>query len=157
MSIRQATAADVPRILALLQQRRETYQRYSPIFWNIAERAVEKHDAFIRRLVHDEDVLTIVHEDHGRVDGVLLATTMDAPPVYDPGGKVCMIDDYVVESPELWRQVGTRLLEHCRDWARAQGCVLQIIVCAQKDVPKAAMLKGMGAEVASEWYVRDIR
>lgn len=156
MPIRQATAADIPRILALLQQRREAYQHYAPTFWRIADRAVEKHESFIRRLVHDDDVLSIVHEAHDRVDGVLIATTMNAPPVYDPGGKVCMIDDYVVESPELWREVGMRLLEHCREWAMTQGCVLQIIVCAQKDVPKSAMLKGMGAEVASEWYVRAI-
>ena len=93
MPIRHATADDVPRILALLQQRREAYQHFAPTFWNIADRAVEKHDPFIRRLVADGDVLTIVHEDYGRVDGVLIATTMDAPPVYDPGGKVCMIDD----------------------------------------------------------------
>ncbi|PON12587.1 hypothetical protein C2W62_38840 [Candidatus Entotheonella serta] len=156
MPIRPVTAADVPRILELLQQRRETYQHYAPVFWRIAERAVEKHDPFIRGLVDNADVLTIVHESNKRVDGVLIATLIDAPPVYDPGGKVCMIDDYVVESPELWREVGIRLLGHCHDWARAQGGVLQIIVCAQKDMPKAAMLKGMGAEVASEWYVREL-
>ena len=156
MSVREATAADLPRILALLQQRREAYQHYSSTFWNIAERASEKQEPFIRKLVDSADTLTIVHESAQHVDGVLLATTMNAPPVYNPGGKVCMIDDYVVESPELWREVGTRLLEHCREWASVKGCVLQIIVCAQKDVPKSAMLKGMGAEVASEWYVREI-
>ena len=156
MPIRPATEMDVPRIIALLQQRRETYQHYAPIFWRIAEGAAEKQEPFIRRLVGDADVLTIVHEGQGRIDGVLIATVITAPPVYDPGGKVCMIDDYVVESPELWREIGTRLLEHCCDWARAQGCVLQVIVCGQKDIPKAAMLKGMGAEVASEWYVRAV-
>ncbi len=156
MPVRQATGADVPRILALLQQGREVYQTYAPTFWRIADRAMEKHEPFIRGLVDDANALIIVHEDHKHVDGVLIATTMHASPVYDPGGKVCMIDDYRVESPELWREVGTRLLGHCGDWARAQGCVLQIIVCGQKDAPKAAMLKGMGAEVTSEWYVREI-
>ncbi len=156
MPIRQATAADVPRILVLLQSRREAYQHYAPVFWKVAARALETQDPFIRGLVHNADVLTIVHETDDHVNGVLMATTMNAPPVYDPGGKVCMIDDYVVERPELWQEVGSQLLEHCRDWARTQGCVLQIIVCAQKDVPKSAMLKETGAEVASEWYVRAI-
>ncbi len=156
MPIRDAIEDDVPRITVLLQKRREAYQHYSPTFWNIADRAAERQEPFIRRLVGNADVLTIVHEDDGVVNGTLVANTMDAPPVYDPGGKVCMIDDYVVDQPELWEGVGTRLLEHCREWAKAQGCVLQIIVCAQKDTPKSTMLKGAGAEVASEWYVKAI-
>lgn len=156
MPIRDATVADVPRISALLQQRREIYQSYSPIFWNIADGAAEKQMPFLQSLVENADIFTIVHENGEHVNGVLFASTMNAPPVYDPGGKVCMIDDYMVEAPELWPDVGHRLLEHCRDWAQGQGCVLQIIVCGQKDVPKATMLKGVGAEVASEWYVKAI-
>lgn len=114
MPIRDAIVADVPRISALLQQRREAYQRYSPIFWNIADRAAEKQTPFIQRLIENDDILTIVYESDKHVNGVLIASTTTAPPVYDPGGKVCMIDDYVVEAPELWQDVGTRLLEHCR-------------------------------------------
>lgn len=67
-----------------------------------------------------------------------------------------MIDDYVVDSPELWAEAGGLLLEACRNWAKARGCVLQLIVCGQKDIPKATMLTNQGAEVASEWYVQDI-
>ena len=156
MPIRDALEADVPSIVALLQQRREVYQHYSPIFWKISEQAVESQTPFIRRLVQNVDVLTIVQEHNDHVNGVLIATTMNAPPVYDPGGKVCMIDDYVVEDPALWQEVGTHLLAHCRDWAKNQGCVLQIIVCGQKDVAKSTMLQDAGAEVASEWYMRAI-
>ncbi len=132
MPIRHATEADVPRIVALLQQRREAYQHYSPVFWKIADRAAERPESFIRRLVNDATVLTIVHESQDIVNGVLIANTMDAPPVYDPGGKVCMIDDYVVEHPELWQEVGTRLLESIAVTGRG----LRDVSCRLLSAPK---------------------
>ena len=156
MPIHEATEADIPAILSLLHVRRQEYQHYAPTFWKIAQRAVEKQEPFIRLLVGNTNVLSIVHENDDHVDGVLIATMIEAPPVYDPGGKVCMVDDYMVERPELWKTVGDRLLEHCRQWAKTQGCVLELIVCAQKDVSKSVMLRDTGAEVASEWYVRDL-
>ena len=32
------------------------------------------------------------------------------PPVDDPGGLTCLVDDFMVESPDLWPTVGAALL-----------------------------------------------
>ena len=156
MTIRHASAADVPQIVALLHRKRQQYQHYSPIFWRMADRPADAQEPYIRRLVENADVTALVNDDNGHITGALIATYIDAPPVYDPGGKVCMIDDYAVEPPGQWADVGVQLLETCREHAKAKGCALQLIVCGQKDVPKSTMLKSTGAEVASEWYVRAV-
>lgn len=156
MGIRPARPDDVPRMIVLSRMKREPYQVYSPVFWHIAPGADEAQTGWFHKLVQDEGVIALVHHQGGPVDGFLIGLCRDAPPVYDPGGKVCTIDDFAVESPELWAIVGRELLEECGRVARQRGCVLQVIVCGEKDLPKAHMLGDAGAEVASEWYVRPI-
>ena len=111
---------------------------------------------FFHKLVENDDIITIVSEEDGVVNGFLIGSIMDAPPVYDPGGKVCMIDDYMVGEPTLWESAGFSLLERCGELAKDRGCVLQIIVCGQRDLAKSRMLKNAHAEVTSEWYVRPV-
>jgi len=97
-----------------------------------------------------------VNTDVVEGDGFLIGSIVDAPPVYDPGGGVCMIDDYMVDEPVLWESAGLSLLERCCEIARDRGCVLQIIVCGQRDLAKSKMLKHAHAEVTSEWYVKPV-
>src|SRR5579862_4336076 len=104
-SIRPARAADVPAMVALSEQKRLQYQEYQPTFWRVAADAREKQTSFFERLVGSEHAIILVHEREGAVDGFVIATLVDAPPVYDPGGRTCMIDDFVVASEE-WTTTG---------------------------------------------------
>ena len=156
MSIRPAITDDIPRMVELSRQKREQYQTYSPVFWRMADGGDEAQAGWFHKLVADKDVIALVHEQGGAVDGFVIGLCRDAPPVYDPGGKVCSVDDFCVERPDLWATVGQALLDECGRVARRRGCVLQVIVCGQKDLDKAHMLGDAGAEVASEWYVRPI-
>lgn len=156
MGIRPATTDDVPRLVELSHQKREQYQAYSPVFWRMADSADRAQAGWFHKMVQEESVVALVHEQDGPVDGFVIGTCRDAPPVYDPGGKVCSVDDFCVERPELWQTVGQALLDECARVAQRRGCVLQVIVCGQKDLDKAHMLGDAGAEVASEWYVRPI-
>ena len=156
MAVRNATTEDVARMAELSRIKREEYEKYSPILWKMADRPNKAHALYLRKLVENEDAITLVSEDKGMVNGFLIGSLVDAPAVYNPGGKVCMIDDYVVGGPNLWSSVGISLLERCRTIAKAKGCVLQVIVCGQKDRAKLHMLKEANAEAASEWYVRPI-
>ena len=67
-----------------------------------------------------------------------------------------MVDDFAVATPEEWRVVGGALLAAMSREARARGAVLLVVVCAQRDQPKRALLQGVGCSVASEWHVKPL-
>lgn len=71
--------------------------------------------------------------------GVLLS----APPVYDPGGLICFIEDWRGDIP---------LLGEAEQAAAARGAVLTRVVCSRADGGWAALLTRRGYAVASEWY-----
>ena len=95
-------------------------------------------------------------EEHGVVVGFVMALIHHAPPVYDPGGPVCSIDDYTVATPELWPTVGAALLDAATVHAQERGAVLVIVVCGHRDEPKRTLLHEYGATLASEWYVKPL-
>ena len=81
---------------------------------------------------------------------------MDAPPVYDPGGKVCFVDDFMVEDPGLWATVGRELLDRVLEAAKEKGAVLANVVCRPMDEAERSLLSGKGFSVASEWHVKPV-
>lgn len=85
--------------------------------------------------------------------GYLLASVVEAPPVYDPGGLTGMVDDFAVARPELWRTVGRHLLEEASTRLNARGAVQIVVVCGHHDQPKRSALRDVGLTIASEWWV----
>lgn len=81
------------------------------------------------------------------VDGV------PSPPVYDPGGTTGLIDDFAVETTELWATCGRALLVEAATRARDRGAVQLVVVTATLE-PKKRMLADAGLKVASEWFTR---
>lgn len=157
MQIREATEADLPAILALAEAKRAEYATYSPVFWRVAEGAVEGQGHFFtKQRLQNEQSINLVAEDEGVIQGFIMALVHMAPPVYDPGGPVCTIDDFTVASPDLWPTVGRALLEAATERVRARGVVLVITVCGYLDQPKRAMLQAEDATIASEWYVKPL-
>jgi len=71
------------------------------------------------------------------------AVLLSAPPVYDPGGPVCFIEDW--QSDEV-------LLTEAEQAATAKGAVLTRVICSHTDNDRAAALTHRGYAVASEWY-----
>ena len=138
---------------ALAEQKREEYKRHAPVFHRPKARAREVHEPFLASLVEDAEKVALVHETaDGDVDGFLVAVLFPAPPVYDPGGLTCSVDDFTVESPELWDSAGRALLQRAIETTRDRGSVQTVVVCSPQDRPKREMLRAMGHEVASEWF-----
>ena len=77
----------------------------------------------------------------------LRATLLSAPPVYDPGGLVCFVDDWGGD---------TALLAEAEQTAAAKGAVLTRVVCPHADTARAASLTRHGYAVASEWYTASV-
>ncbi len=156
MPIRRAEESDIPRIAELAELRRLQYQHYQPLFWRKAEDAQEKHTLFLEGLLKREDVIMLVHESTETIDGFIIADLVEAPPVYNPGGPTCRIDDFCVASGNLWESTGVDLLtEVCRK-AKEYGAAQSVVVCGHLDQPKRTLLHHMGYSIASEWYVRQL-
>jgi hypothetical protein len=155
--IRQSTKADVPEMVGLSARKRKQYAEYSPVFWRMADGASNLQRAFFDGLVVDPSWICLVHENGNGISGFIIAHVTTAPPVYDPGGKVCIIDDFAVAKPTLWATVGMALQGEAERRAAVAGAVISIIVCGQRDIPKRNALLDSGSELASEWYVRPIK
>lgn len=156
MSIRRARSSDIPAIVELAEQRRLQYQQYQPVFWRKADDSREKHSAFLASLIQLEDVIILVHESAGRIDGFIIADFVAAPPVYSPGGPTCRVDDFCTASASLWEHVGRELLGEVLRLAKERGAAQCVVVCGHMDEPKRAMLTKYDYTIASEWYVRDL-
>jgi hypothetical protein len=62
---------------------------------------VDKRRTYLGSLVTSDEVITLFSEEDGQLTGFLIAPSAlnPAPPVYDPGGLACDIDDFVVTLP----------------------------------------------------------
>lgn len=151
--IRAAAQADIAAMTTLASIRREQYARYQPLFWRPAAGAQDKHRPHLARLVASDEVISLVSEEAGELTGFLIATLTPAPPVYDPGGLTCQIDDFVVVAAARWPTTGVQLLRAGLAQAARQGAVQAVVVTGHLDRAKRKALRTCGLEVASEWWV----
>jgi len=78
---------------------------------------------------------------------VLRAVLVSAPPVYDPGGPVCLIEEW---------QGNEALLIGAEQTAATRGAVLARVICAHDDWSRAELLVRRGYSIASEWYTTQL-
>jgi GNAT superfamily N-acetyltransferase len=152
-TIREARAADVPAMVELAEQKRLELQNYQPVFWRKAANSRARHTPWIQRLVSREDVITLVHEEDGTIDGFIIADFVPAPPVYDVPGPTTRVDDFCVAQSKDWATISRELLEAVMHEARRRGAAQIVVICAHLDQPKREMLMQTGLSLASEWYV----
>ncbi|HEV2889108.1 MAG TPA: hypothetical protein VGX28_01910 [Frankiaceae bacterium] len=154
--VRDYRDSDLDAAAALCDARRRAYAEHQPTFWRPAAGAAEVGRAFLAEQAARDSTLAVVHETGGAVDGFLLASVVDAPPVYDPGGRTCAIDDFAVRDPSLWAHAGPELLAYVARLARERGAVQCVVVTSARDLAKRDALSRLGGSVASEWYVLDV-
>jgi hypothetical protein len=153
VQIRKAEGKDVDAMVALSAAKRVEYAKAQPIFHKIAPDADAKQKAFLSSQLDKADQCFLVHSEGGTLDAWINGRLVSAPPVYEPGGRVLLVDDFCVAKPELWASAGKALLLEAKAWAKGQGAVLVNVVCGPEDAPKRALLKELGLGVASEWHV----
>lgn len=115
MRVRDATAADVPRVVELLQQM--TIAPEPP-------RERDAHDpAYVRALAdiqRDPRQRVLVVEQDGLV--IATATLMLLPSLSYVGRPVAQLESVVVDQAERARGVGELLVRWCLEEARRAGC-----------------------------------
>jgi GNAT superfamily N-acetyltransferase len=151
--IRAAAEADLDAIVALADGSRQRYAAYEPVFWRPADDAVARHRAFLAGLLADDDATVLVSVASAEVSGFVVALLVPAPPVYRPGGAVCLIDDFVVSPAGDWRSAGVALLRAAAAAAAERGAVQVVVVAGHEDGPKREALAAAGLHVGSEWWM----
>ncbi|MCP9487245.1 MAG: GNAT family N-acetyltransferase [Gaiellaceae bacterium MAG52_C11] len=154
--VRTGRAEDASRIAQLAELKREQYETYAPVFHRPKPDTRELHASFLASQVEIiERHVALVHEaDDGHINGFLIATIVPPPPVYDPGGLTCLVDDFVVDPPSLWASAGRELLDEATRISKQKGAVQTVVVCGPQDAPKRAMLVASGHAVVSEWFTK---
>jgi hypothetical protein len=139
---------------ALCDEFRTLLETYSPVFWRKKANMVGIHTGYLEGLIKNPNQITLVSEKEGRIEGFITGLITTAPPVYDPGGMVCLVDDFVVRDPLSWKTLGKDLLVACENSARFRSAVIVIIVSPVKCVEQREMLRDHGVEPVSEWRVK---
>ncbi len=154
--VRKAKPFDVDRIVELSEQKRLQYEAYQPVFWRKAADSAGQQRVFLEQLVERDNVIGMVYERGGVVEGFIIGSLIPAPPVYDPGGSTCSVDDFVV-AEEAWDSVGGELLEAVAAAARARGAAQMVVVSAHLDTRKREALANRTYAIASEWWVKPLQ
>jgi hypothetical protein len=153
---RPATHGDIDDVAAMAADRRREYEAHQPRFWRQADDALARHKAYLRGLVDAPDHVFLVAREPGRVSGFIIGRLLPAPPVYDPGGPTCLVDDFAVQHPDAWAAVGPLLLGDLSRIARVRGAVQVVVVTGRHDEPKRLAMEAAGLVVASEWWTGPI-
>lgn len=157
VELRTASAGDLDGLVELAEQRRVDCELFQPRFWRRAKAARIRQRQFFSSLLTDLDVLVVVVGDAATIHGFAIARLVSSPPVYDPGGLTCLVDDFTVSSNAEWPERGLQLLEAVRSWGAERGAVQLVVVTAHLDAPKRETLTSAGLSIASEWWVGAIR
>ena len=108
-------------------------------------------------MISQDRTIALVWEKGATIEGFIIANIIPAPPVYEPGGPTCLVDDYWVRGGRAWDTIGRGLLERVSIEAKSRfGAAQILVVCGQKDNAKRTMLQNQDLQIASDWYVKGL-
>jgi len=147
---------DIGAMARLADAFRARLEAWQPVFWKRAQGSLALSEDYFRFLMQSEDNCALVNEDYAGVDGFLIATLVDAPPVYDPGGKTCLIDDFAVAEDEMWASVGEALVERASEWAKSKGATQTVVITPLAYDAKLSFLKNRDMTPTASWWVKPL-
>ena len=156
MGVRDAVVADIEPMVRLSEEFRSRLATYSPTFWRKAEGSFEKHTAWLSMLLPLDDTIAMVYDHRNLLRGFAIARLTAAPPIFAPGGPVCLVDDFCVAQEADWPTVGLALLAAVEARAQSRGAPLSVVICAHLDARKREFLAARGFAPTSEWHVRTL-
>jgi hypothetical protein len=143
VTVRELTADDAPWVAELMEQRRQVYAGYSPVFWRPAVGVIDLHTRFLRRQIASPANVAL-RTDHGFIIGQRRAAEG-------------FVDDFAVGPDGSWDADGTELLRQA--WQRLSsggGFEALRVVTAHADEEKSALLRGLSLRLAEQWWVREL-
>jgi GNAT superfamily N-acetyltransferase len=157
MVIDAARADDAPQAADLAAAKRAEYERYSPVFWRVADGARERHEPFLAQCIESGAFTSFAARDGDELRGIVIASHRAFPPPFrDDPEPTWLVDDFFVRSPASWPTVGAALLARVEDAAAAGGAERVVVVAARRDEPKTSFLRARAYELAAEWWVHAV-
>lgn len=153
VTIRPARSEDLESILDLADARRRQYATYQPRFWRPAADAIARQRPYLAALIGDADVIALVAVIDDAVVSYAIGRLTGSPPVYDPGGATCLVDDFTVADAAAWSTTGVELLRSVRRIAHQRGATQIVVITGHLDAAKRSALTASGLSIASEWWV----
>ncbi len=156
--VRTSQLSDIDAMVLLSKAKRLAYEKSQPQFWRYAgEEGDKAQRRWFKELLEDKNyVMFTAESDTKEILGFVIGKFISAPGVYNPGGLTLMIDDFCVNSENLWQSVGHELIEETKAAARVKGATQILVVCGAHDHPKRKFLNEQNLQVASEWFVGGI-
>lgn len=155
ITTRPSQLSDIDKMVSLSKTKRLAYENVQPQFWRSAgEEGDNSQRQWFKEQLGMEDYLMCTAEDeYQQILGFVIGKLVSAPEVYNPGGLTLMIDDFCVHSEDLWKSVGTSLIEAIKANAKIKGAVQVFVVCGAHDYPKRTFLMNQNLSIVSEWFV----
>lgn len=149
---RRARRSDLSGMVSLVETHRLALASYEPTFWRKAA-ASRRWTRLHFGLLLIRRTWAIVAECDGQVCGFLIAIPQRAPPVFDPGMKTALIDDFCIAAGADYHAVATALFDHVRPLLRDAGFGQLVVISAVRDEAKSAFLRGQQIHPVSQWSV----
>jgi predicted acetyltransferase/RimJ/RimL family protein N-acetyltransferase len=156
--VRTSQLSDIDAMVSLSKAKRKLYEKAQPQFWRYAgEEGDKAQEKWFKELLEDKNYVMFTAESETQeILGFVIGKLMPAPEVYNPGGLTVIIDDFCVQSENLWQSVGARLIEEIKIPTQSKGATQILVVCGSHDNPKRKFLSEQNLSIASEWFVGGI-
>jgi len=156
LDVRKSTASDIEAAIGLAEHSRRQYQKYQPTFWRKAADSVDKSRALFIKLLDEPGTFFLVAVEGRQMLGFLIARKFPTPPVFAPGGETYLVDDFCVVEPHHWLTTGEALLSHASTLIHEAGAAQIVVVCSDRDLAKAEMLRRSDLTIASNWWTKPL-
>ncbi len=151
MIVRNAHPEDVSACVELVEARRRRYETFEPRFWKKAANSKDSSKSWFSHLFSDSGTVSIVAAKDPHILGFLIGCEIQVPPVYEPGGRTVLVDDFCVAEGQ-WADVGASLLAAAKQEFHERGFVQLVVVGARLDLEKSAFLETTDLSLASTWW-----
>jgi len=161
--VRQATAGDIPAIVALSAAHRQTLCALDT-FWKPHPEADARFDHWMRRSLTLSDRDMFVSEVAGRIEGYAIsqpATPLHFPPAHDIGG-VGIIDDFYhrdfrdIADPAQNHSAASHLIAAAEAALARRDRTAALVICPAGWASKRAFLETTGHSVALVWHIKRV-
>jgi hypothetical protein len=94
--------------------------------------------------------------ERGQVRGFVAGKLVQSAAIFDPGGPICLIEDFTIDDEDAWSMIGVQLLRAVVVRAAARSATQVAVLAAHLDPAKRRALREAGLSLASEWWVASI-
>ena len=155
--IRKSRLSDIDNLVSLSKEKRLNYEKAQPQFWRYAGNDGDNlQKKWFMELLDDDNYLMFMAEKHEMILGFIIGKLICAPEVYNPGGLTMMIDDFCVQSEDLWETIGSQLIDTIKIPSKVKNASQILVVCGAHDVKKREFLMNQNLSITSEWFVGNL-